>query len=207
MGPQVVPPTVTSSGFYRTPDPTLLYCNVEGQHKVARAKFHVSVLALAIESGLDGESFDLQGDPLDDRFEIKFKGDARTAAAKCHQFFASLQLGRGKWKKQNVLDDLGQEIRFFVGPDKNPAQIRREVLSKILKELVQGKIQDKQVWLKKATGTLFVDRRRLCTLHIVSEDATRIEWYHPKRIELKLDDGPITEEFKSEVAKRGGASS
>jgi len=197
-------PSVTNTGFFRSLDPTMLFCNVEDHIKVSRPKFHSAILALALEAGLDAESFDLQGDPLDDRFEIKFKGDARK---KCHQFFSSLQLGRGKWKKQVVLNDLNQEIRFFVGPDKNAAQIQREVLSKILRDIVQPKIQGKQVWLQKVTGTLFVDRRKLCIVHVISEDATRLEWIHTKRIELGLDEGPISEEFKSAVASRDGSRS
>ena len=203
------PPPLLSGGFFRVPDSTILFCNTEGQAKLARPKFHASVLSLATEAGLDVETLDLIGDPLDDRFEIKFKGEHRLASIRCHQFFSSLQLGRGKWKKQACLDDMGNEVRFFISPDKNPAQIRKEVLSKVLKDLVQSKLASKQVWLKKATGTLFVDRRKLCIVHVPSEnsESTRVEWLHPKRIELGLDDAVIATEFKAAIATREGQSS
>jgi len=200
-------PCVTDSGFFRSPDPTLLFCNVAGGAKVAREKFHDSVVKLAAEANLEPTSFDLVGDTLDDRFEIKWKGDFRYASSKCHQFFSSLQLGRGRWKKQVVLDSQNQEIQFFVGPDKNASQIKREVLSKALRSIVQSEIQGKEVWVKKSTGTLFVDRRRLLTIHVTGESSARIDWSHPKRIDLRLEQGPIEEQFRSLVSEGGGQHS
>ena len=202
-------PNVTNmSGFNRALDPTLLFCNVEAQTKVARGKFHESILKLAIDAGLEEDQFDLLGDLLDNRFEIKWNGDRQTASSRCLQFFQSLQLGRGKWKSQRVPDVQGNEVQFFVGPDKNGAQVRREVLSKLLKEFVQEKLGgNKQVWLRKSSGTLFVDRRKLLTVHVTGETSARIEWYHLKRAELSLDQALVEEKLKTLVAGEGGGPS
>jgi len=191
-------PTVTNmGGFFRTPDPCVLFVNTFDLVKVSRTKFHNSFLALAVEANLDDSSFNVEGDPLDNRFDIKFLGDFRTASANCHQFYSSLQLGRGRWKKQVCLSDLNSEVQYFVGPDKNAAQIRKEVLAKNLKTFVQGLLQGKEVWIKKETGTLLVDRRRLLSVLVVSESEARIDWAHPKRIELRLDQAQIELEFKN----------
>jgi hypothetical protein len=199
-------PTVFDvSGFSRVPDPTILFCNVEGGVKVSRTKFHDSILKLALEANLDAESFDLVGEPLDDRFEITFKGfDANNIKAKTRQFFTSLSLGRGNYKEQVVLDDQGRKVVFFVNPDKNAAQVRREIYTKYLKEIVQQHVEGKVVYAKKPTGTLFLDRRVLCVLHIVSEEEHNIVWMHDRRIMYKLDEAAVAESLKARIAARGG---
>ena len=173
---------------------------------MARGKFHASVLQLALEANLDESSFDLVGDPLDDRFEIRFTGNRDRATSQAAQFYSSLQLGRGKWKKQVVLNDADQEIRFFVAPDKNPSQIKREILSKNLKDIVAKKIS-KEVWVNKQMGTLYVDRRKLCVVHIVSEESYRLDWTHTKLHDLGLDEATLSEEFKTFQLGREGSRS
>ena len=116
-------PDVTTSSFYRKPDPTKLFINTKDRVLVARDKVYAAVVTLAGEASIAEDHFDFEGDALDNRFEMLFKGSS--AAPRALQFFQSLQLGRGKWKKQEVLDDLDEIVQFFVQPDKNGAQTRR----------------------------------------------------------------------------------
>ena len=194
-------PDVTAAGFFRKPDPTKLYCNVHDMVQVSRVSFHAAVVALAAEVGITDDHFDLVGEPLDNRFEIQFTGPS--APARALQFYQSLQLGRGKWKPQNVTDDLDEQHQFYVQPDKNGAQIRREVLSKGLKEIVQSAVPGKQFFVRKSTGSVMVDRRVLCTAFITGEQSARIAWVHPKRIQLQLDEAEIGTQFAAIV---GGPS-
>jgi hypothetical protein len=151
-------PDVTNmGGFFRTPDPTILFANTMGGTKVSRKMFHQAFLALAVEANLDDSHFNLVGDLLDDRFEIKFAGERKTATSACHQFYSSLMLGKGRWKTQEVLSDSNAKIQLFVSPDKNTAQTRREMLAKHLKGVVaelSGK-NPKDIWIKKETGMLY----------------------------------------------------
>jgi hypothetical protein len=202
------PPNVTHTGFFRATDPTILFCNVAGGIKVSRAKFHDSIMQLATETetGACADHFDVVGDLLDCLFEIKWKGGAATK--RCLEFYQSLQLGRGKWKRQRVSDENDVEIQFYVQPDKNGCQIRREVFSKLLKDFVQEQLgQAKEVWNKKASGTLFVDKRRLLTVLITGEDSARIDWDHAKRIDLRLDQALVEEKVKALVLGGPGGSS
>jgi len=173
---------------------------------VARSKFHAAVLQLALEANLDDTCFDLVGDPLDDRFEIRFLGNRDRASSQAAQFFSSLQLGRGRWKKQVALNDSNQEVRFFVGPDKNASQVRREIMSKNLRDLIAKKI-GKEVWVDKKTGTIYVDRRKLCVVHVVSEESYRLDWTHTKLLELGLEESALSEEFKALQLEREGSRS
>ena len=114
---------------------------------------HNCLVALAAEANLSEESFNLTGDPLDNQFDIKWSGDFDTACARCHQLYSSLQLGKGRWKKQVVVGALQAEMQFFVSPDKKGAQVCKEILSKQLQAFVQA-LLPKQFWLKTATGAL-----------------------------------------------------
>ena len=49
------PPTFSEGGFFRTPNPTLLFCNTLDDVKVTRAQFHASFAALALEAGIAPE--------------------------------------------------------------------------------------------------------------------------------------------------------
>ncbi len=198
-------PGVTDDGFFRTPDPTILFCNIFEGAKVTRTKFQMAISILAAEANIHATDFKLVGDELDDRFEIRFEGAHATAKACCLQFFQSLQLGRGKWKVQQVKNELGVSCQFFVGPDKNPARIRLEVFSKGIKDIVQTLLPNKVVFVKKATGTIFVDRRRIVTLFLVGEHATRLDWDHSRRVALGLDDAIAETQFKEWVEAKMGS--
>ena len=193
------------TGFNRDVNLSTLFCNTDNQIKVARSKFHESVVKLAAEAGLADDTFNVVGDPLDNRFEIFWNGDPRTARDRCSHFFQSLQLGRGKWKPQVVLDDQSQEVKFYVGPDKNPCQVRREVLAKSLKDLVSKAIPDVNIFIKKSAGTLYIDKRPLVTVHISGPESARLTWNPDKVASYKLDLPRLEEGFRKLV--RGELSS
>ncbi len=194
-------PDVTTSSFYRKPDPTKLFINTKDRVLVARDKVYAAVVTLAGEASIAEDHFDFEGDVLDNRFEMLFKGSS--AAPRALQFFQSLQLGRGKWKKQEVMDDLDEVVQFFVQPDKNGAQTRREILAKNLKDIVQPLVGDKQIFVRKTTGSIMVDRRVLATVFINGEHSARIQWFHPKRIALAIEQDVVEQQFAAVV---GGPS-
>lgn len=196
-------PDVTTPAFWRKPDNTLLLCNTAGGAQVSREKFHQAIVVLAADANIGDECFELRGDPLDSRFEIKFVG--ASPAAQALQFFQSLQLGRGRWKDQKVPNAEGTPVQFYVQPDKNGATIKKEVLAKALKDIVASLLPgDKQVFVRKSTGSVMVDRKILASVVVVDELSARLAWYHVKRIDLKLEQSEVEEQFKM-VA--GGQSS
>ena len=153
------------------------------------------------EAGIAGSSVFLSGDIQDDSFELKFLGEQAVARQHCKHFLSSLSLGRGKYKTQSVLDASGQPVQFFCQPDKNPCQVRREVLSKKLQSYIATLLPDSAIWVRKATGTILVDKRPLVSVRIQNEeDAILHGWNEPKLILHKLDKPAIIEHFKSLVA-------
>ena len=198
---------VTTPTFFRKLDPTILYVNVHGQVQVAREKFFSAIVALAAEANIQENKFVIVGDAMDNKFELKFMGDfctcKRTAAARALQFFESLKLGRGKWKPQQVKGINDVVHQFYVQPDKNGAQIKREILSKELANIFSSIVQSSSFFVRKSTGSVFVDRRVLATVHVTGENQAKINWFHPKRIQLSIKQEEVEEQF---YALLGGPS-
>ena len=189
------PNDVTTPSFWRKPDPTILYCNVHAGVQVSRESFYKSVVKLATEINLDEQDYQLTGDELDDRFELKFLEPS--AAAKCLQFHQSLNLGRGKRKTTEVPDPAGGSSHtFYVNPDKNGAQVKKEVMAKHLRDIITPLLPEgKQVFLRRTTGSIMVDRRVLVNVVVRDENTVALAWFHSKRIELKLDEASVHQQF------------
>jgi hypothetical protein len=209
-GAGVAPPfmvdDVTTPTFHRKPDPTKLYCNVHDKTQVSKSKFHEAVVPLVLDAGLKETDVSIVGDALDFRFELLFSGDTRTASVKTKQFYESLQLGRGKWKVQEVPDDTGHKHQFYVAPDKNPAQMRKEVLTKRIQTILASMSPNKQFFSKKSIGSVYCDRRVVVTVQITGEESARLCWCHAKRIELGIDQASAEEQFAQYIVAGGSGS-
>ena len=48
-----------------------------------------------------------------------------------------------------MVDDQNKEIKFYVAPDNDPCQMRREVLAKHLKSILSSKAVDKDMTSKR----------------------------------------------------------
>ena len=190
---------VTTPHFNRIPDATKLFCNVHDRVQVAKSKFRENLLVLVAEAGLKESDFTLVGDALDYRFEMQFSGDARFAPVKAQQFLSSLSLGRGRYKPQFVECAENKQHKFYVNPDKNPAQTRKEVLAKRLQTIISPMRADKEFFVKKSSGSIYCESRVVATVFLTGEESARIDWCHPKRIELKLVQEDIEAAFSHYV--------
>ena len=198
---------VTTPSFNRQTDPTKLFSNCKDKEKVSKNKFVAAINALAFEAGLKDSDVVVSGNNLDDRFELQFTGDPRAAAAKTLQFYESLQLGGGEWKPQFVPNDAGTSIQFYIAPDKNPCQMRREILAKLLKDILQGlaTTPDTKFFVKKATGSVYANKRVVVSVIITGPESARLDWCHAKRIELGIEQGPAESAFGQYVVSGPGS--
>ena len=80
-------------------------------------------------------------------------------------------------------------------PDKNPAQMRKEVLTKRLLSVLGPLAIEKQFFAKKSLGSIYCDGRVVVSVQITGEETARLLWCHAKRIELKIDQATVEEEF------------
>jgi hypothetical protein len=112
------------------------------------------------------------------------------------------------WKEQTVeTATAGGRIQFYVNPDKNGSMVRMEIVGKALCTFLESSVANKKFYLRNQTGTVFVDKRPLFSVVITGELSGRLDWNHPKRIELGLDQGVLEERFKTLVAVGGKPSS
>ena len=202
----VVASPFAHSNFNRTPDPSKIFVNIHGKINVPIDAFVIAFAALATEVNISPDQYKIIGDALDSRFEINFTSDSASAARNCASFLASLSVGRGQFKPQFVEIDAGTKHQFYCNPDKNMAQVRREILCRNLKELIEPFVtaMGKTAAMRKTTGSVMVDRKVVGTVFLVNEQAARIHWYTPLVLSLGLDIVAIDAAF---CAVAGGASS
>ena len=204
--PQPVENDVTTPAFTRKTNPTKLFSNMHGKEKVSKANFTKSIVTLALEANLSEADICVSGNSLDDRFDIQFAGDSRMAAVKCLQFYESLQLGRGKFKPQFAANDTGTDIQFYVAPDKNPCQVWKDILCKHLKGILEGLAISHTFLVKKATGSIYADKRVVVSVVITGPESARLGWCDAKRIDLGIDQAAAELAFSSHVVSGGQGS-
>ena len=195
-GPAV--PNVTASPFWRAPDPTLLKCNTHGNVQVSIKEFYPIIVKLAEEANIGEDRYEVSGDELDNRFEIRFIG--ATAQAATVQFFQSINRGRGKYKAMDssyfISAPAGGAVQFYINPDKNAATIRKEILCRKVQEVVAPLITDgSKCFTRRPTGSVCLGRV-LCSVVIQNDNSARLAWHQPLAIHHKLDMASIDEQFK-----------
>ena len=84
--------------------------------------------------------------------------------------------------------------------------MRREILGKHVKNILQSKAIDKEFLLKKSTGTIFESRRVVVSVIVTGPDTARLDWCHPKRIDLGIEREPVEQEFSNHVVSGGPGS-
>ena len=129
--------------------------------------------------------------------EIQFKGGMDTAKSCATQLLLSLRLGKGRYKDTDIKGPTGENVKVYYNPDKNGAQIRKEIQGKIPWEVIRSADTSKELFYKRENGTVYVDRRPLAQIQIVSEEAVRVSWMHNRRGKIGMDDAAIEKAFKT----------
>ena len=188
--PADAPPahSVTTPFFQRAPDPTKLFVNIHNKAMVTLVHFNTAFEKLADDCGQHPSLFEVTGDLLDNRFDIQYLGPKGTATANCLTLFQSLYLGRGKHKDTVCVDERGLSHKFYINPDRNGAQIRREILCKELKNLIMAAFPNANLFVQKNSGSVLYKRRVLATVVVIDPISARISWMPAGRIELGLVD-------------------
>ena len=91
---------------------------------------------------------------------------------------------------------------FYINVDKNPATIRKEVLAEELKKILEPLVPDKDLFVRKSSGSIMVDRRPLVSVKVVDELKVSLEWNAAKRDAMGIDVQAVSQAF-SMVADGG----
>ena len=84
--------------------------------------------------------------------------------------------------------------------------MRREILGKHVKSILASKAMDKEFFLKKSTGTILEGKRVVVSVIVTGPDTAHLDWCHPKRIELGIEQGLVEQEFANHVVSGGPGS-
>ena len=106
-----------------------------------------------------------------------------------------------------MLSPDGDGVQFFVGPDKNPSMVKREVMSKAIFNSISKAHPNAKFFLRKATGTILSDRRHVVSVIITGPYTGSLDWNLSKVAELEIVKDNFDEEFKLLVSADGGSSS
>ena len=194
---------IPNQEFWRRPNPTVLFTNTHESKEVSKEKFVEAFSKLATEANCDPSTYKIFGEELDSKFEIRFGGDVATAARRCAQFRGSLKIGPNKFKDQHAVGPSGEQVKFYVNPDKNGAMVRREILVKQLVEYFKPILSEKLVHSNKATGQLLVNRQPLAQVVILNENEAKLQW-KPKKVEaFGVDKSEAEAEFQKIVLAKG----
>ncbi len=199
-----LPPPPPPTGFFRDTNKTILYVTTEGAKDVTKDNIKHAVSVLALEANIGEEDYEIIGENLGPKFEVSFTGTFSGAAAKANQFLLSLRRGPGDFKTQEVVTPAGPKVNFYVNPVKNGATIRMEILSKQLLGVIRELCPQKQFFLRRNEGTIFVDRRPLVRVLVESQESSVLSWKHQKRVAINLDDGAVESKFRDFQKEPGG---
>ena len=81
---------------------------------------------------------------------------------------------------------MGALHKYYINPDKNGCQVRREILCKDLKDIITPYIQDHKIFVQKSTGSIMVQRRVLASIIVTGTISARIQWMPAQRIKYKI---------------------
>ena len=84
--------------------------------------------------------------------------------------------------------------------------MRREILSKHLKAILEGLAISTQFFVKKTSGSIYANKRVVVSVVITGPESARLDWCHGKRIELGIDQGEVESQFGNYVVSGGPGS-
>ena len=192
----------SNSNFDRPPNPTIIKANA----KVLLSKDAItSAFASLVEKvSLKPDCFKVIGSPVAQYFSFQLLGAPNLARDRAQKILQSLRAEDGSWDRFLVKDPAGSLVQVFLGPDKSPKQIRVEVLSKKLSQILESK-GFKEVHANRRQGQVCVGWRPLVMVDVLDRDHAELLWDAAYAAQLKVKVSEICTEFRTS-APSGAAS-
>ena len=160
------------------------------------------------EVGLEAANYELQGEQLGKIFTLRFLGEANLAARRLNKFMDNLKLANGGWRGLDAQSPTGTTVKLYVNRDRNPRQVKEEVLGKRLQKIVAQQLAAKgnplHCFYKKHDTTLFVNWQPVAKLIVEGPEAVSIRWNVVAANPLDLDRDAIVAAL--DVARESASS-
>ena len=164
-----------SINFTRTPNKSILVVN--SKEMVAIDEVTSVIKNWLAAAGFSDEQWRVKGNSPGRRFHIQFQGSEAMAARHACHALRQLKQPDGSWKRFECPMVAGGCSPLFLGMDKSPQQIRREVQTKKLAEIIAAKL-DTRVRANRYQGVVSVGDVPLVRIAVadVSEEPSTLEW-------------------------------
>jgi len=165
------------SSFNRAIDMSILV--VRCKELSAKLQVQGALLPWLSRLNIEENEWEFQGEPSSKRFTIKFKGSSQFAARRVQHALSLLRPQRPgeEWMRFYAPAISGSRSEVFVGTDKNPCQIKRELALKAAKRLFESRFQGKRFFVDKLRGTVSVNWRQLVEITPQADsDAPQVRW-------------------------------
>ncbi|CAK0830963.1 unnamed protein product [Prorocentrum cordatum] len=166
--PTTFPKLSLDSAFNRAIDVSIIV--VRCKEQTARQQVHGALLPWLERLNIESSEWELQGEPSDKRFTIKFKGSSQFASRRVQHALSLLRPQRPgeEWMRFFAPAISGSRSEIFVGSDKKQCQVKREVALKAAKRT--------KFFVDKLRGTISTNWRQLVEITPQADDAPRIRW-------------------------------
>jgi hypothetical protein len=144
----------------------------------------------------------IDGAEIDQRFTIRFSGNANLAAARAAKFL-QLQKTGATWRDVGVADVDGKRQRVFLDGDKNPKQTRREILTKKLATVLHELHPQAELFANRRQGEVKLGWVALARFADLTPDSYRIEWNLPEAAKANINKETVLQRLTERDRKPG----
>ena len=191
---RVVCPTALDLGFDRPTSPFLV--RLSAAEAITKATLLEGTLAKLIhEAGLETTHFELEGDQIGKFFTMRFTAERGLASRRANKFFESLRGPAGGWKDTDSTSPAGKKVKLYFNRDRNPKQIKEEILGKKLVRAITQQLQTannpQNCYFKKKDNTVFINWQEAAQIEVSGPDAHIVRWNMAIITPLGIDKEPI----------------
>ena len=148
---------------------------LRAQTEISRREIRHIVQPLLLEMDTTEAQIVWDGPELAKVHSFKFRGEARQAELRAQKFLQLQKRQDGTWRQHKAKDERNNEVPVYVDGDKNPKQIRTEIITKRAAVLLEQKL-GKKMYAKRAAGIIMADFVPLLRIIVEGPDQWKLEW-------------------------------
>ena len=180
-------------------DPTFLLLNAENSTAITKTAAKEGIADWLKDSGVLDSDWALEGDVLDRRFKIQFKGESMYAALRAKKAFGAIRGSDGSFRPLSARTPTGNSsVKLFVKFNQNAKERRLERDTKLFFKALQPRLQGRKIsWVRKE-GTISIDWRLVARVQVFpGDDPSTLLFNMAAMRDLGLEKTPFIEAFAS----------
>jgi hypothetical protein len=158
-------------GWDEPADGTILELNTENSTPITKDAAKEGITKWLSDSGIAEEGWSLEGEELDRRFKIRFKGEVGYATLRARKAYGTIRCGDGTYRQLTACTPTdSSSVKLYIKPSQNAKERKLERDAKRLFKALQPRLQGKKVSWVKREGTISVDWRLVARVQVYAGD-------------------------------------